>query len=105
MGTEGYLPYFLASLAETCGAVGAVEEGLTLIAEALDIVTRTGERFYEAELYRLKGELMLQESPAAAAEPCFQQALEVARQQEAKSWELRAATSLVAATRQTSRSP
>jgi predicted ATPase len=56
----------------------------------------TEERFYAAELYRLKGALLLQQAipDAAQAEACFQQALDVARQQQAKSWELRAATSL-----------
>ena len=48
-------PYFLALLAEAYGKVGQVEEGLTVLAEALAVVDKTGERFYEAELYRLKG--------------------------------------------------
>ena len=50
-------PYFLALLAEAYGKVGQVEEGLTALAEALALVDKTGERFYEAELYRLKGSL------------------------------------------------
>jgi predicted ATPase len=59
-------------------------------------VDKTGERVYEAELHRLKGELLLQQSPdnAAEAETCFHKAIEVAQSQHAKSWELRAATSL-----------
>ena len=52
-------PYFLALLAEAYGKAGQVEEGLTVLAEALTVVDKTGERFYEAELYRLKGELTL----------------------------------------------
>ena len=51
--------YFLALLAEAYGKAGQAEEGLTVLAEALARVDKTGERFYEAELYRLKGELTL----------------------------------------------
>jgi len=70
--------------------------GLTALAEALMLVDTTGERWYEPELHRLKGELRLQQSPDSHAEAhaCFQQALDVARSQQAKSLELRAATSL-----------
>ncbi len=50
-------PYYLALLAEAYGKVGQVEEGLSVLAEALALVDKTGERFYEAELYRLKGSL------------------------------------------------
>jgi predicted ATPase len=75
------------------------------LSEALTLVNRTGERFYEAELYRLKGELTLQKlsvissqlsvpSTQAEAEECFLKAIKVARQQHAKSLELRAAMSL-----------
>ena len=64
--------------------------------EALAAVHKTGERFYEAELYRLQGELLLAQSArqTAEAEACFHQALDVARHQQAKSLELRAAMSL-----------
>jgi class 3 adenylate cyclase/tetratricopeptide (TPR) repeat protein len=99
-GAELDRPYFLALLAEMQGKMGQAEEGLRVVGEALAIVERTEERFYEAELHRLKGELTLQsnvlnpESRVKEAEACFQQALSVARQQSAKSWELRAATSL-----------
>jgi predicted ATPase len=90
-----------AWLAEAYGQVGQTEEGLNLVAEALALVDQTGERCYEAELYRLQGEL-LQKSEARSpkperegeAETCFHQALHVARGQSAKSWELRAAMSL-----------
>jgi predicted ATPase len=96
--TEGELarPYFLALLAEACGGMGQAEEGLNVLAEALDIVHKNGERFYEAELHRLKGELTLalSQENEAESEACFCQALEVARWQSAKSLELRAAMSL-----------
>ena len=71
------------------------EEGLLVIEQALTQVQRSNERQHEAELYRLKGELTLQKSQdAREAESCFQKAIEIAQHQEAKSWELRAATSL-----------
>jgi predicted ATPase len=86
----------LARLAEACGHSGQAEEGLRLLAEALVHVNHTGERYYEAEVYRLKGELLLRQAvlDSPQAETCFQQALAIARRQQAKSWELRAATSL-----------
>lgn len=67
-----------------------------MLTEALAFVHSTKERWYEAELHRLKGELLLQQSSdnATEAESCYHNALEVSRRQEAKSWELRAATSL-----------
>ena len=66
------------------------------MSEALTLVEKTGERYYEAELYRLKGELLLQQAApeASHAEACFQQALDIARCQQAKSLELRAAMGL-----------
>jgi predicted ATPase len=77
------------------GAWGQPAEGLPLLEEALVAVHSTGERFYEAELHRLKGELLLLATDKEAeAEACFQQALAIARHQQAKSWELRAAMSL-----------
>ena len=60
-GAEHGLTYFLALLAEVYGKVGQTEEGLTVLTEALAVVNKTGERVYEAELYRLKGELTLQQ--------------------------------------------
>ena len=99
-------PYYLALLAEACGNVGLVEEGQTVLTKALATVNKTGERFCEAELYRLKGELTLQskgeapQSTAAEAEACFLKAVEIAQSQQAKSWELRAATSLARLWRQ-----
>ena len=90
------MPGFLARLAVAYGQIGQVDEGLHLVTEALAVVDITGERYYEAELYRLHGDLLLRQAvaEAQAAEACFQRALSVARHQQAKSWELRAATSL-----------
>jgi predicted ATPase len=83
-------------LAEACKKAGQAGEGIALLAEALMAVDNTGERLYEAELYRLKGELLLRPAAADApqAEACLQQAVDVARRQQAKSLELRAALSL-----------
>ncbi len=96
--------FWLAQLARVYGKGGQIEDGLRTVAEALDFVTETGERLSEAELYRLKGELLLQKAVGRnqkaesevqkEAEECFQQAINIARHQEAKSWELRAATSM-----------
>jgi predicted ATPase len=61
-GTELERPYWLALLAEAYGKVGRAEEGLSVLTEALAVVDKTGVRFYEAELYRLKGQLTLQQS-------------------------------------------
>src|SRR5262245_9008212 len=76
--------------------VGQREEGLSLLVEALALTNDRGERRWEAELYRLKGELLLVHSAEhhAEAETCLRQALDIARHQQAKSWELRAAMSL-----------
>jgi predicted ATPase len=101
-GAELTRPFYLTLLAEAYGKVGQVEEGLQVLAEALDAVDKSGERFCEAELYRLKGELTLAQSSVQSlgasvqteAAACFLKAIEVARKQQAKSWELRAAMSL-----------
>jgi predicted ATPase len=95
-GSELLLPYFLALLADVHGMRGEPEAGLTVLAEALALVDTTGERVWEPELYRLKGELLLQQSSDnhLKAETCFHHALEIARTQQAKSFELRTATSL-----------
>jgi adenylate cyclase len=96
MGTELARPLHLAMMAEAYGQGGKPAEGHTLLAEALAAMHSTSERWWEAELYRLKGELLLAQSSdhAAAAETCFGQALDVARRQQAKSLELRATLSL-----------
>jgi class 3 adenylate cyclase/predicted ATPase len=95
-GAELRRPYYLALLAEVYGAMGQPEAGLPALAEALTLADTTGERWYEPELHRLKGELLLQQASdnQAEAETCFQHAIRIAQNQSAKSWELRAATSL-----------
>jgi class 3 adenylate cyclase/predicted ATPase len=93
-GIGAVWPWFFASLAELCGMCGRLDEGLRALQEALQWVERNDEHLYEAEVYRIKGELLLKRGDMRDAEQCFQRALQVARQQEAKSWELRAATSL-----------
>ena len=95
-GSRIALSGYLALLAEVSGQSGQAEAGLRLLAEALAHVDHTGERYYEAEVYRIKGELLLQQAvpDAPQAEECFQQALAVARRQQARSLELRAAMSL-----------
>ena len=92
LGTPGCL----ARLAEAYGAGGQTEDGLRLLAEALAHVDHTDERCGEAEVYRLKGELLRHQAvpDVPQAEACFQQALAVARRQQAKAYELRAALSL-----------
>jgi predicted ATPase len=94
-GAECERPYLLALLTEAYGKVGQPEEGLLVVAEGLAEV-RKGWRYYEAELYRLKGELLLGVSADnhAEAEACFHQALDITRRQQSKSLELRAAMSL-----------
>jgi predicted ATPase len=89
-------PWFLALWAEACGKAGQIDEGLRALDEALEGVQNKEEHLYEAEVYRLKGELLRQDMAAhqEEAETCFRQALDTARQQQAKSWELRAAMSL-----------
>jgi predicted ATPase/class 3 adenylate cyclase len=95
-GAVVFQPYWLVLLAEAHGMRGQPEAGLTVLTEALALVDTTGERWYEPELYRLKGTLLLQQNAAnqAEAETCFQQAISIAQNQQAKSLELRAATSL-----------
>jgi predicted ATPase len=105
-GGEVLRPYFLALLAEACAAGDYIEEGWHGLAEALSMVDNTGERFYEAELYRLKGELLLRRAaaPQAEAETCFHQALNVAHWRRATSLELRVAISLSSLWQQQGRS-
>jgi class 3 adenylate cyclase/predicted ATPase len=95
-GAVVFQPYFLALLAEAQEMIGQPEAGLTVLTEALALVEATGERWYEPELHRLKGELLLQQSSdnQTEAETCFQHAMTIAQNQQAKSLELRATTSL-----------
>jgi class 3 adenylate cyclase/predicted ATPase len=113
-GAEISRPYCLGLLAEVYGKAGRAEEGLATLAEALALVDKTGERMYEAELYRLKGTFTLKQfgvrssefgvtnlqpltpdlQAEAEAESCFLKAVEIARHQQTKSLELRAVMSL-----------
>jgi predicted ATPase len=103
LGCQAHLPRYLAYLAEACLRRGEVAEGLAVVAEALQLTATNFDRYWEAELYRLRGDLLLAqtgpchpapEPTATAAETCFQQALALAQQQGAKALELRAALSL-----------
>jgi len=96
IGQKLYHPYHLALLAEAYGQAGQPEAGLSALDEALTLVEANGERWWEAELHRLKGELLcrLPRPELSQATSCFHQALEVACSQQAKSLELRAALSL-----------
>jgi predicted ATPase len=88
---------FLTLLAQILGNAGRVEEGLAAVAEANELARQMSEGVIQAETHRVKGELLLQANGDGAeveAEACFQHAIEIARQQNGKSWELRAATSL-----------
>jgi predicted ATPase len=95
-GAELWSPDFLALLAEAHERADQAAAGLSLLADALDRVDRTGARWIKAELHRRRGELLLAlpEPDQHEAETCFRQALAVAREQDARMWELRAATSL-----------
>jgi predicted ATPase len=100
-GASLFRPWFLCFLAEAYATAGRFEEGLAAVAEAIAIVEKTGQRYNEAALHRLKGELVLRRSGVEAepaiqmeAEECFRKSIEIARQQEARSFELRAVTSL-----------
>jgi predicted ATPase/class 3 adenylate cyclase len=100
-GAESDRGYCLALLAEAHGRSGQVEEGLSVLANAMAQVARTGERFYEAELWRLRGMLTLKSTLPRTrcqlegeAEECFCKAIAIARDQQAKALELRAAVSL-----------
>jgi predicted ATPase len=93
-GAEVWMPYFFALLAGACDIAGQFEEAVNLLDDALQIVEKTGERWLETELYRHKGQLLLRQGHSEAAEELYRQALTIAKEQEAKLWELRAAVSL-----------
>jgi predicted ATPase len=90
------VPYFCTVLAEVCDRLGHLEDGLQALAEAHTLVEQYEERWWEAEVCRLQGVLLLRqpETPQAEAEAWLQRALDVARRQEAKALELRTAVSL-----------
>jgi len=96
VGVDQGLPYWLALLAEVYGQSAQTEEGLALLSEALPVADKAGGRYWAAELYRLKGVLLLHQPfpDVTQAETWLSQALAIARRQQVKSWELRAATSL-----------
>jgi class 3 adenylate cyclase/predicted ATPase len=95
-GAALYVPYFYTVLADVCDHLGHPADGLQALAEAHTLVEQHDERWWEAEVARLRGVLLLKHpwTPPAEAETCFRQALDVARRQEAKSLELRATMSL-----------
>jgi predicted ATPase len=93
-GAELWMPYAFALLANACETGGQLEEALTHLGIALQIVERTGERWFAAELNRRKGQLLLRQGHTEAAEELYREALSIAEEQEAKLWELRAAVSL-----------
>lgn len=94
-GSTNKLSNFLAILSEGYLALGQTQAGLTLLAEALDWINQTDERWWEAEVYRLQGELLhRQGEPLITVEACFERSIALAQRQQAKSLELRATTSL-----------
>ncbi|MDQ0466726.1 DNA-binding winged helix-turn-helix (wHTH) protein/predicted ATPase [Caulobacter ginsengisoli] len=93
-GAVMWLPHFIALLAAGHEAAGEVEDAAVLLDEAMQIVARTGERWFAAELYRRKGQLLLRLGQAEAAAEQYRQAIDLAGSQGARLWELRAAVSL-----------
>jgi predicted ATPase len=89
-------PKYLCLLAEACSNVGRFEQALGALTEALRLADETEDRYCEAETYRLKGTLLLKQdhSNATEAQRCFERAIEIARNQSGKSYELRATMSL-----------
>lgn len=97
LGAEMFRPHGLCLLADVYGRVGRAEQGLAALAEAQAAVARSGESYYEAELHRIRGELLLESEAGdtqAEAEASLRQSLEIARKQQAKALELRASLSL-----------
>ena len=93
-GAEVYVPHHTALLAGAYEIAGQIDEAVTVLDDALQMVERTGERWFLAELARQKGLLLLRLGYSEAAEELYRQALGIAQEQEAKLWELRAAASL-----------
>jgi len=104
-GGQPFQQYAIALLAQAYARTGRTDQALTMLSEALAHIERTGERVDHAEILRLKGEvLLMHDRPAAVeAESCFRAALEIARAQEAKWWELRTTVSLARLLRDTNR--
>src|SRR5262249_32924245 len=105
IGAQMTRPHQLGLLADALGRANEVQEGLWLLEQALAEVRATREEYYEAELYRLQGELLLKldRPELTRAESALRKSLEVARRQGAKSWELRTAMSLLRLARNTGR--
>jgi class 3 adenylate cyclase/predicted ATPase len=93
-GAQSRKSYHTALLAKTCGIAGQVDEALGHLDNALQLAEAIGERWFMAELYRHKGELMLRQGYSEPAEEFYRKALAISKEQEAKLWELRAAVSL-----------
>jgi predicted ATPase len=93
-GATAWMPFYIALLAKACEIAGRIEEGAAGLDQALQLVERTKERWFAAELDRQRGQLMLRQGHPEAAEELYRKALGIAREQEAKLWELRAAASL-----------
>jgi predicted ATPase len=93
-GREVFRPYYLARVAAAYGEVGRTDDALALVAEALALADLRDERWWEADIYRVNGELLLKLQRSSEAEICFLRAIEIARRQSGKSLELRATTSL-----------
>jgi predicted ATPase len=96
IGIQMFQPYYLSLLGECCGRTDVIDEGLSVLEEAQTVADCTSEHWWDAELYRLKGELLVLQSRqnTSEAETCFDRALAVAHSQNAKSLELRAAMSM-----------
>jgi class 3 adenylate cyclase/predicted ATPase len=103
-GSETWMPHYTALLARACEIAGQIEESRALLDDALQIVERTGARWFAAELNRKKGQLLLRQGHSEAAEELYHKALSIAEEQEAKLWELRAAASLARLRRDQDRS-
>jgi predicted ATPase len=93
-GATVWMPLYIALLAGACEIAGQIEEGAARLDQAVQLVERTGERWFAAELDRQRGRLLLRQGHPQAAEELYRKALIIAQEQEAKLWELRAATSL-----------
>ena len=93
-GAETRISFHIGLLAKASEIAGQVEEALSLLDDALQNAERIGERWFAAELYRHKGQLMLRQGDSEAAEQLYRKALSIAQEQEAKLWELRAARDL-----------
>jgi predicted ATPase len=93
-GAEAWMTHNIALLTGACEIAGQVEEAVAVFDDALQLVERTGEHWFAAELNRHKGQLLLRQGYSEAAEELFRKALSIAEEQEAKLWQLRAAASL-----------